>query len=586
MSFGGFVDANTFRQKFFDFFKSKGHVVIPSASLVPENDPTVLFNTAGMQPLVPYLLGQKHPLGKRLVNIQKCLRTVDFDNIGDNTHHTFFMMLGNWSLGDYFKKEAIPWSFEFLTKQLNISKEKLAFTVYQGDSKIPRDNESANIWLSLGISKDRIAYMDAENNFWSAGETGPSGPDSEIFYWTGKSKAPNKFDPYDENWVELWNIVFMSYNRLKDGNVKELEQKNVDTGMGFERTLAILNEKESAYETDLFYPVILKIEELTHKDYEKYKREFRIIVDHIRAAVFLIADGSVPSNVERGYVLRRLIRRAIRFGNSLGMDKNFTQELAKEFIPIYKDWFPELSENKDKIITELNKEENKFRNTLVKGLKAFRKLSKKGTLSYKEAFLLYQSYGFPVEMTIELAKEKNINLDLEKVQQEFKKHQEVSKKGSKQKFKGGLSDSNENTIRLHTATHLLNEALRRIVSADIKQKGSNITPERLRFDFNYDRKLTNEELKKVENEVNRVIDLGLKVKKVEMSLKDALNSGAQAEFGARYPERVTVYYIGDYSKEICMGPHVKNTKELGHFKIIKEESSSAGIRRIKAILTN
>lgn len=580
------MDANTFRNKFFAFFKSNGHVVIPSASLIPENDPTVLFNTAGMQPLVPYLLGLKHPLGKRLVNMQKCLRTVDIDNIGDNTHHTFFQMLGNWSLGDYFRKEAINWSFEFLTssKWMNIPKEQLAITVYKGDSNVPRDEESVEIWQSLGISEDRIAYMGADDNFWSAGETGPCGPDTEIFYWTGKSPAPDKFDPSDDNWVEIWNNVFMTYNRLNNGKIEMLKQKNVDTGMGLERALAILNKKESAYETDLFFPVIQKLEKLTSKNYKEHKREFRIIADHIRASVFLIADGCLPSNVESGYVLRRLIRRAIRFGSTLGLNESFIQDVAKEFIGLYMDWYPELSENKDKIFGELNKEESKFRNTLTRGLKVFNKLTKKGNLTHKEAFLLYQSYGFPVEMTNELAKEKGINLNLNKLKEVFKEHQEASKKGSKQKFKGGLSDASENTVRLHTATHLLNEALRKIISKDIKQKGSNITPERLRFDFNYDKKLTDEELRKVEDEVNRVIDLGLNVNKDEMSLKDALNSGAQAEFGAKYPEKVTIYSIGDYSKEICMGPHVKNTKELGHFKIIKEESSSAGIRRIKAIL--
>jgi len=580
------MNANEFRQKFIDFFKSKGHIEIPSASLIPENDPTVLFNTAGMQPLVPYLLGQEHPLGKRLVNIQKCLRTVDFDNIGDNTHHTFFQMLGNWSLGDYFKKESIGYSFEFLTdkKYLNIPLEKLAFTVYQGDNKIPKDVDSAKVWKSLGVKEERIAYLDEENNFWSAGLTGPCGPDTEIFYWTGKENAPKVFDPDDNRWVEIWNNVFMQYNRLESGDIEELKNKNVDTGMGFERTLAILSNKESAYETDLFLGVIQKIAELSNKNYIDYKKEMRIIADHLRASIFLIGDGCLPSNKDRGYILRRLIRRAIVFASKLGINQNFTGKILDIYISIYKEWYPELEKNQIKIKDELNKEELKFRNTLQQGLKEFEKITAKGSLDARTTFLLFQSYGFPIEMTLELAKEKGIVLDKEELNNEFKIHQEASKKGSEEKFKGGLSDSSNATVKLHTATHLLNEALRKIVSKDIKQKGSNITPDRLRFDFNFDRKLTEEEIKKVENEVNKVIQKGLEIKKEEMNLKDALNSGAQAEFGTKYPERVTVYSVGDYSKEICMGPHVNNTKELGNFKIIKEESSAQGIRRIKAIL--
>ncbi len=581
------ITGNELRKKYIDFFITKKHVEIPSASLVPNNDPTVLFNTAGMQPLVPYLMGQKHPLGVRLVNIQKCLRTVDFDNIGDNTHHTFFQMLGNWSLGDYFKKESIAFSYEFLTnpKWLGINKEKLAFTVYQGDSKVPKDLDSAKFWEEQGVSKDRIAFLDAENNFWQAGETGPCGPDSEIFYWTGANPTPKVFDPNDNKWVEIWNNVFMMYNRLPSGEIEELPKKNVDTGMGFERTLAIISGKESAYETDLFLPVIQQIAKLSGKKYENYKKEFRVVADHLRASTFLIGDGCLPSNKDRGYILRRLIRRAIVFANKIGIKENFVESIAREYISIYKEWYPELELNKKIIIDELNKEELKFRNTLLQGLKEFEKIVLKWKeINGEDAFLLYQSFGFPIEMTIELAKEKNIKLDVGSIQEEFKKHQELSKKGSEQKFKGGMSDSSEMTIKLHTATHLLNEALRKIISKDIKQKGSNITSERLRFDFNFDRALTKEELLKIEDEVNRVISLGLEIKKEELSLEQAMKSGAQSEFGLKYPEKVSVYSVGNYSKEICMGPHVNNVKELGQFKIIKEESSASGIRRIKAIL--
>jgi alanyl-tRNA synthetase len=583
------ISGNELRRKYIDFFKSKGHIEIPSAPLIPLNDPTVLFNTAGMQPLVPYLMGQKHPLGNRLVNIQKCLRTVDFDNIGDNTHHTFFQMLGNWSLGDYFKEESIAFSYEFLTnsKWLGLSIDKLAFTVYQGDSKVPKDEVSAKFWQSHGISIDRIAFLDADNNFWSAGEIGPCGPDTEIFYWTGSNPAPKIFDPNDNRWVEIWNNVFMMYNRLPNGNIEELPKKNVDTGMGFERTLAIISGKESAYETDLFLPVILLISKLSNKKYEDYKKEFRIIADHLRAAIFLIGDNCLPSNKDRGYILRRLIRRAIVFANKLNIQENFVENIAKEYILIYKDWYPELKQNEKIIVDELNKEELKFRNTLLQGLKEFDKIVLKwNEINGEDAFLLYQSYGFPIEMTIELAKEKNIKLDISSIKEEFKKHQEISKKGSEQKFKGGLSDNSDMTIKLHTTTHLLNEALRKIISKDIKQKGSNITPDRLRFDFNFDRALTKDELQKIELEVNTIIQNCLDVKKEELDLNSAMKSGAQSEFGMKYPEKVSVYSIGDYSKEICMGPHVKNTKELGKFKIIKEESSAAGIRRIKAVLEN
>ncbi len=572
------MQAKELKQKYLDFFKEKGHCVIPSAPLVPQNDASVLFNTAGMQPLVPYLSGQKHPKGKRLVNLQKCLRTVDFENIGDNTHHTFFQMLGNWSLGDYFKEDTIRWSFAFLTKELKIPLNKLAFTVYEGDKNVPKDNDSYKVWLSLGVLKERIAFL-GEDNFWIAGETGPCGPSTEIFYWTGE-KIPKKFDPEDERWVEIWNDVFMAYH--KDKKITELRQKNVDTGMGFERTLAVLNGKESAYETDLFQPIIKKIEELSGKDYLKNKKAMRIVADHVRAALFILVEGIVPSNVDRGYILRRLLRRAIRFGKLLDIKQSFLPKLAEVTEKIYVDLYPEIASKRKFILAELRKEEEKFEQTLEKGLREFSKMSKR--ISGGEAFLLFQSYGFPLEMTEELADEKGMEVDVEGFFREYEKHKELSKRGAEKKFKGGLADLSEETIKLHTATHVLNEALRKVISKDIKQRGSNITPERLRFDFSFDRKLTKEELQKVEDEVNRVINLGLKVIRKEMSKDEAIKLGAQMEFGAKYPETVSVYFVGDYSKEFCGGPHVKNTKEIGHFKIVKEKSVAAGVRRIKAVI--
>ena len=578
------MDAKKLMHKYFEFFKSKGHTLISSASLVPINDSSVLFITAGMQPLITHFTGSAHPKGKRLVNVQKCMRTVDFENIGDNTHHTFFQMLGNWSLGDYFKQEAITWSFEFLTKELALPIEKLAFTVYEGGQGIDKDVESATIWEKLGVSKKRIAYL-GDDNFWIAGDTGPCGPSSEMFYWTGKEKAPIVFDPQDERWVEIWNDVFIMYTKNEDGSLKPLKQKNVDTGMGLERTLAVISGKQSAYETDLFMPIIKKIEEVSEKKYSKYTKEIRIIADHIRAATFILGDENkvVPSNVERGYILRRLIRRAIRYGKIIGYTSTLGY-LAKIVVQIYSDIYPELQKNEGTIIKEITKEEEKFKLTLEKGMKEFDKMSLHKNISGIDAFLLFQSYGFPLEMTEEMAEEKNMTVDTEGFFAEFEKHQILSKTGAEKKFKGGLADLSENTIKLHTATHLLNEALRKVISKDIIQKGSNITPERLRFDFNFERKLTPEEKKAVEDEVNRVIDLGLDVIRKEMPITEAEKLGAQKEFGASYGDTVTVYSVGDYSVEFCGGPHVKNTKELEHFKIIKEESSAAGIRRIKAIV--
>lgn len=573
--------------KYLKFFESKGHVIIPSASLIPQNDPTVLFNTAGMQPLGPYLMGQTHPLGTRLCDVQKCLRTVDFDNIGDNTHFTFFQMLGNWSLGDYFKKEAISWSYEFLTSKewLNLPLEKLAFTVYLGSTKAPKDEEASNIWKSLGVSSDRIAYLE-KDNFWQVGDVGPCGPSTEMFYWTGESAAPKVFDPDDNRWVEIWNDVFMAYYRDND-KFTPLSKKNVDTGMGLERVTAVLNGKKSAYETDLFIPIISKIEELSGKKYDESTRKaIRIIADHVRSSTFIIGDqnGVVPSNTDRGYILRRLIRRAIKYGKEIGLPNDSISKIARVVVENYSDIYSELKENEIRIYEELSKEEAKFEKTLTQGLKEFERMSKVGNIDSKNAFLLFQSYGFPIEMTEEIAKERGISVDTIGFREEFKKHQELSRAGAEQKFKGGLADNSEMSTKLHTATHLLNEALRKVISPDIKQKGSNITPERLRFDFNYTQKLTEEQIKAVENEVNRVIKQGFDVTMKTMPKAEAEKIGAQQEFGVKYPDLVNVYFIGDYSKEFCGGPHVKNTKDIGTFKIIKEEGVAAGVRRIKAVI--
>jgi alanyl-tRNA synthetase len=584
------LQAKQIKQRYIDYFKKKGHALIPSASLIPENDPTVLFTTAGMHPLVPFLLGQKHPLGKKLASVQKCLRTGDIDEVGDATHHTFFFMLGNWSLGDYFKEDAISMSFEFLTKELGISTEKIAVSCFIGDKDAPKDEVSAERWQSLGIAKERIAFLSKRDNWWGpAGESGPCGPDSEMFYWTGKEKAPKKFDPSDKRWIEIWNDVFMEYNKNNDGTYSLLKQKNVDTGMGLERVAAVLQGYDDNYRTELFWPIIKDIEKLSGKKYESSKKEMRIIADHIRAAVFILGDerAVIPSNLDQGYILRRFIRRTVRYLRLLGVEieqKRVTVPLADIAIKEYSESFPELQEKKEMILSELGKEEDKFKFTLDKGLKEFSKMEANKLISGKEAFLLFQSYGFPLEMTLELALEKKIKVDTEGFKEEFEKHQELSRVGAEKKFKGGLSDASVENTKLHTATHLLNEALRRVVSTDIKQKGSNITAERLRFDFNFERKLTPEEIKKVEDEVNRVIKQRLEVKREEMKLEEAFKKGAHGEFGAKYPEVVSVYSVGDYSKEICGGPHVKNTSELGKFKIIKEESSSAGVRRIKAVV--
>ena len=584
------TDRHQLIKLYLDFFKENGHKHIPSSSLIPENDPTVLFTTAGMHPLVPFLLGQKHPLGKRLCSVQKCIRTQDIDEVGDAFHHTFFEMLGNWSLGDYWKKEAIQYSFDFLTRVLKIPKENLAVSCFAGDKNAPKDDESAKLWQGLGIPKERISFLGKEDNWWGpAGETGPCGPDTEMFFYSGSKKAPKSFDPGNDAWVEIWNDVFMQYNKTLDGRYIPLKQKNVDTGMGVERTLSVLLGLSDNYQTPIFLPIIKEIEKISGKKYSNNKKEIRIIADHIRAAVFILGDERAvkPGNIGQGYVLRRLIRRAIRYAKLLGIKDNFTVKIAKSILPIYPD-YQELHRNHKFIEEQLEEEENKFAKTLEKGMKEFSKLGKDKIITGKEAFLLFQSNGFPIEMTQELALEAGSKVDLEEYNEEFQKHQDLSRSSSAGMFKSGLADDSEAVRKLHTATHLLNEALRKTLSKGIKQKGSNITSERLRFDFNFTRKLSEEEIKKVEEEVNRVINLGLNVQRSEMPLSQALESKAQAEFGAKYPEMVSVYTIGDesnfYSREICTGPHVSNTSEIGKFKIIKEEAVAAGIRRIKAVV--
>lgn len=576
---------------YINFFVENGHVQIPSAPVVPENDPSVLFNTAGMQPLVPYLMGQKHPLGTRLCDYQKCIRTNDLESIGDKTHHTFFEMLGNWSLGDYFKKESITWSFDFLTKVLNIPVEKLAVTVFEGNDEVPRDEESARVWKSLGIPEERISYLDKDNNFWIAGEVGPCGPDTEIFYWRSDDPVPTKHDPEDERWVEIWNNVFMQYERHQDGTVTELPHKNVDTGMGVERTVAILEGVDDNYLTSIWENVVGKIEEMSNTTYVENAKSIRIIADHIRTAVFIAGDNSgiKPSNTDQGYILRRLIRRMIRHAKKIGIDleSGFERTLALMIIEKYAKYYDELEKNKEVILDVLTNELKKFNRTLEKGLREFEKIvsNLEGTKLNKDlAFKLYDTYGFPLELTVELAEEKGITVDKVGFEQKFKEHQEKSRAGSEQRFKGGLAGDGEVETKYHTATHLLNAALKQVISKDVHQRGSNITVERMRFDFNCDHKLTDEEKQKVEDLVNEWIKQEIPVTVEQMSKQQAIASGAECMFIEKYPDVVTVYTIGNVSKELCGGPHVKNTKELGHFKIKKEEASSAGVRRIKAIL--
>lgn len=576
------------------FFEERGHKIIPSAPVIPENDPTCLFNTAGMQPLVPYLKGEPHPEGTRLTDVQKCFRTNDLDEVGDKTHHTFFEMLGNWSLGDYFKKESITWSFELLTKYLKIPAEKLSVTVFKGNDIVPADNESADLWKSLGIPENRIAFLGEDDNWWPNMElTGPCGPDTEIFYWRSDEEVPSDFDPENDNWVEIWNNVFMQYNHKPDGTFEPLKNKNVDTGMGVERVVAVLEGQTDNYKSSIWTDLIKKIEEVSEKNYddEKYTRSMRIIADHIRAVVILSGDdaGIKPSNTDQGYILRRLIRRMIRYAKKLDIDinSNWEQELAKVVIDEYKPYYKELERNEKAILEVLANEKNKFNKTLEKGLREFEKLTRniEGTEISKDiAFKLYDTYGFPIELTEELAKEQGLTVDIEGFKKKFEEHQALSRKGAEQKFKGGLASTGEMETKYHTATHLLNAALKKVLGSHVHQKGSNITAERMRFDFSHDSKMTPEEKQQTEDLVNEYIKMAIPVEKLEMPKEEAIKMGAECEFIERYPDIVTVYKIGDVSTEICGGPHVSNTSELGKFKIKKEESSSAGVRRIKAVL--
>ena len=573
-------------EKYTKFFESKKHKIIFSASLIPENDPTALFTTAGMHPLVPYLLGENHPMGKRLTNVQKCIRTGDIEEVGDSVHHTLFEMLGNWSLGDYYKKESITFSFDFLTKELKIPLNRLAVTVFAGNKNSKKDIETESIWKELGIKKERIAFL--ESNWWGpAGTTGPCGPDTEIFYWMdNKNPTPENFDEKDPRWVEIWNNVLMGYLKNKEGKYLESPQKNIDTGMGVERTVAALNGFEDNYLGDMWKPLIKEIEKSSKKGYPEKEKEMRIIADQLKAAVFIISDGITPGNSEHGYVLRRLIRRAARIMKKINLtDKNFIKNFVEEVSKIYSD-YPEIEKNKKRIISELNEEIEKFEKTLDKGLKEFEKMSKKEkTICGKDCFLLYQSYGFPLEITKEIAIEKNIKIDEKSFEEELNKHQELSRTASSGKFKAGLADNSIETTKLHTATHILLKALKIILKDEsIEQRGSNINPERLRFDFTYDRKLTEEEIKKVEDLVNAQIQNSCEIVREEMSPEKAKAEGACGIFDKKYGEIVSVYTIKNFSKEICSGPHVKNTCELGHFKILKEESSSSGVRRIKGVL--
>ncbi|PJA64259.1 MAG: alanine--tRNA ligase [Candidatus Portnoybacteria bacterium CG_4_9_14_3_um_filter_40_10] len=624
------MTANELREKYLNFFKERDHAIIPSASLIPEHDPTVLFTTAGMHPLTSFLLGEKHPGGKRLVNVQKCIRTGDIDDVGDSWHLTFFEMLGNWSLGDYWKKEAIEWSFEFLTGRdyLGISSEKLSVTVFAGDPSInsgqaTRDEESAKIWESLGIPKERIFYLSKEENWWGpAGQTGPCGPCSEMFYDTGKEKCGSDCKPGCKcgKYAEIWNDVFMEFNKTAEGKFEQLKQKNVDTGMGVERTIAVLDGFDNVYDTELFKPLIKKIEEISNKKYEGENiKTFRIIADHLKAATFILAEGVEPSNVERGYVLRRLIRRAVRYGKQLGINDIFTFKIANVVIEMYWDVYLELFSNRMFIEEQLVREEEKFTKTLEKGLKVLEKMKPKKTISFLSKsffteyglsgdvlFNLYSTYGFPIEMSLEEIKklyqeynrEQGVSIteltkdDENRILQQFheslKKHQELSRAGAEQKFKGGLADHSEHVVKYHTAAHLMLAALRQVLGSHVTQKGSNITAERLRFDFSHPQKLTLEQIKQVEDLVNQTIVRDLPVKMEEMSLDEAKEQGAMGVFESRYGEKVKVYTIAEngkiFSKEICGGPHVEKIGQLGHFKILKEESVSAGARRIKAVL--
>ncbi len=588
------------RRKYIEFFKGKGHAEISGKSLIPENDPTVLFTTAGMHPLVPYILGEPHPAGKRLVDVQKCMRTDDIEEVGDPSHLTFFEMLGNWSLGDYFKEDAIAFSFEFLTspKWLGFSPDVLSVTVFAGDTEVPPDNEAASVWKSVGIPESRIHFLPRKDNWWGpAGQTGPCGPDTEMFIDTGIPACGPDCKPgcHCGKYFEVWNDVFMQYNKTADGKYLPLKQKTVDTGMGVDRTIAMIQGKKTVFETELFWPIISRLQEITGRGFGAdagVDTSFRIITDHVRASTFILGDdkGVKPSNLGQGYILRRLIRRSIRHGRKLGMEGGFLGKLAAEVITIYKDQYPELGSRSEMIVTELGLEEGRFSETLQKGEKEFEKLlpnlmkNPQKIIPGRVAFRLYDTYGFPIEITEELAREHGMAVDRKGFDEAFEKHQELSKAGAEKVFKGGLADHSEMTTRLHTATHLLHQALRTVLGNHVAQKGSNITVERLRFDFSHPQPMTEEEVRKVEAIVNEQIKRDLPVTMEVMTLEQAKASGAIALFGEKYQEKVKVYTIGDFSKEVCGGPHVEHTGALGKFTIQKEQSSSAGVRRIRAVL--
>ena len=577
------------RNKYLNFFKKHGHAVIPSAPLIPENDPSVLFTTAGMQPLVPYLLGEKHPAGKRLTDYQKCVRTNDIEEVGDNRHLTYFEMLGNWSLGDYFKEEAVSMSLEFLTKELGIPADKISVTCFAGDEDAPRDEVTAECWRKAGIPDERIYFYGKDDNWWIAGEDGPCGPDTEMFYDTGKEPCSENCQPSCDcgKYVEIWNNVFMEYYKSKDGKYSKLKQQNVDTGMGLERITFLLQGKTTPFDTELFAPVMEKLESLQKVDDIKSRR---IIAEHLRSSMMIISDGGRPSNIDRGYILRRLIRRMTRHLNKLQISLDELGELIELDIDILKEMYPELDKNRDTIKQVILEEKDKFVKTLSHGEKEFEKAiqrlkqENKDTIDGQTIFKLYETYGFPPEITSDLAEEQGFKIDMTEFDKLFKEHQDKSRMGSEQKFKGGLADQNEQTIKYHTATHLLHKALQIVLGDHAKQKGSNITTERLRFDFSHPEKMTKEQLQQVEDIVNEKIKEDLPVTCEEMTVEEAKKAGATGLFENKYGEKVKVYTIGDFSKEICGGPHVKHTGELGKFKILKEESSSAGVRRIKAIL--
>ena len=589
------LTANELRRKYIEFFKSNGHAEIKSASLIPDNDPTCLFTTAGMHPLVPYLQGAKHPAGRRLTDCQKCIRTGDIDEVGDAVHLTFFEMLGNWSLGDYFKEEAINFSFNFLTKELGIPLSQLAVTVFAGDEDCPFDEEAWNIWHNLGVPAERIAKLGKKDNWWGpAGTTGPCGPDTEMFYWTGPAPAPEVFDPSNKLWVEIWNDVFMQYNKNAEGKFEPLAQRNFDTGMGLERITAVLQGKPSCYETEVFASLFAELDAIRGVESipaDQRTSSERIIVDHLRAATFIIGDGITPGRVDQPYVLRRLIRRAIREGRKIGITTEFASRIAKRVIEQWGEFYPELKNNAEMITGELEREEKQFAAALEHGTKEFQKLIDrvpahiaKKVISGKNAFNLYETYGFPLELTVEMAKEQGFEVDIDGFQAAYAKHQELSRAGAEQKFKGGLADNSVETAKLHSATHLLHAALRKVLGTHVEQRGSNITAERLRFDFSHPDKVTPEQLKEVETLVNDAINRKLPVVCEEMSVEAAREAGAMGLFGDKYGEVVKVYTMGDVSKEICGGPHAENTGDLEAFKILKEESSSRGVRRIKAVI--